>query len=109
MTEQASTDSASTEPWRPRLTLLSREDCPLCEEMLLELQLAAAARPGRWELEVLDVDTQQHLRSRYGHKVPALLLGGELVCHGRLDLGELDRELARQQALKGHQTLARGS
>ena len=74
----------------------------MCEQMLLELQIAAAAAQSPWDLEVLDVDAQPHLRSRYGHKVPVLLLEGEMVCHGRLDTGELQRELA----LRARQSLA---
>ena len=33
-------------------------------------------------------------RRRYGLKVPVLLMDGELVCHGRLDPGELRKALA---------------
>ncbi len=32
--------------------------------------------------------------ARYGHKIPVLLLAGELLCHGRLDPEELDKALA---------------
>jgi hypothetical protein len=31
---------------------------------------------------------------RYGHKIPVLLFGGELVCHGRLDVEEVHKALA---------------
>ncbi len=36
-------------------------------------------------VDVIDVDREAASRARYGHKIPVLLLGGELVCHGRLD------------------------
>ena len=36
----------------------------------------------------VDVDAEPATRVRYGHKIPVLLFGGELVCHGRLDHGE---------------------
>jgi hypothetical protein len=45
-------------------------------------------------VEVLDVDADAAARSRYGHKVPVLLLAGELVCHGRLDREELRKSVA---------------
>jgi hypothetical protein len=45
-------------------------------------------------VEVTDVDQVPALRERYGHKVPVLLLGGELVCHGRLDAAEVHKALA---------------
>jgi hypothetical protein len=70
-----------------QFTLFSRDGCSLCEEMQVELQ--AMPQFSRWRLDVLDVDADAALRSRYGHKVPVLLLEGELVCHGRLDREEL--------------------
>ncbi len=70
-----------------QFTLFSRHGCTLCEEMQVELQSMREA--AQWQLEVLDVDADAALRSRYGHKVPVLLLEGELVCHGRLDREEL--------------------
>jgi hypothetical protein len=39
------------------------------------------------------VDADPAIRIRYGHKIPVLLLGGELVCHGRLDEEELLKAL----------------
>ena len=68
-------------------TLLSRHGCTLCEEMQVELQ--AIPHAATWQLDVRDVDADVALQSRYGHKVPVLLLEGELVCHGRLDREEL--------------------
>jgi hypothetical protein len=44
-------------------------------------------------IEVCDVDADPAIRIRYGHKIPVLLLGGELVCHGRLDEEELLKAL----------------
>jgi hypothetical protein len=76
----------------PRFTLYTRADCSLCEEMLLELAACRAAQGVA--VELIDVDADPAARSRYGHKVPVLLLGGELVCHGRLDPEELHKALA---------------
>ena len=44
-------------------------------------------------IEVRDVDAAPAPRVRYGHKVPVLLMGGELVCQGRLDKEELFKAL----------------
>jgi hypothetical protein len=34
---------------------------------------------------------------RYGHKIPVLLFAGELVCHGHLDVEEVDKALAHHR------------
>jgi Glutaredoxin-like domain (DUF836) len=76
-------------PW---FTLYSRDGCGLCEEMLSELaELPEVTQLG---IAVVDVDADAAARARYGHKIPVLLLSGELVCHGRLDLEELHKALA---------------
>jgi hypothetical protein len=46
-------------------------------------------------LEITDVDQDPHLKARYGHKIPVLLLNGDLVCHGRLDLDDVHKALAQ--------------
>jgi hypothetical protein len=71
--------------------LYSRPGCCLCEEMLAELHQQPAMRDH--PIEVRDVDADPASRARYGHKIPVLLLGGELVCHGRLDKEELLKAL----------------
>ncbi len=72
--------------------LYSRPGCCLCEEMLAELGEVPAAHG--YPIEVRDVDADPASRARYGHKVPVLLLAGELVCHGRLDREELLKALS---------------
>jgi hypothetical protein len=75
-----------------RFLLYSRPGCGLCEEMLMELAaLPAAVQAG---VDVLDVDSDPAAKVRYGHKIPVLLLAGELVCHGRLDPEEVHKALA---------------
>jgi hypothetical protein len=75
--------------------LYSRSGCGLCDEMLSEL--AAMPEVTAIGVEVADVDANAAAQGRYGHKVPVLLLGGELVCHGRLDLEELHKALAHHR------------
>jgi hypothetical protein len=72
--------------------LYSRPGCGLCEELLAELAALPAAR--RYPIEVIDVDSDAAARARFGHKIPVLLFGGELVCHGRLDVEEVHKALA---------------
>jgi hypothetical protein len=75
-----------------RFLLYSRPGCGLCEEMLSELRLMPAARG--IPIDVIDVDLEPAARARFGHKIPVLLLAGELVCHGRLDPEEVDKALS---------------
>jgi hypothetical protein len=72
--------------------LYSRPGCGLCEEMLSDLAALPAAQG--IPVEVLDVDREPAAKQRYGHKIPVLLLAGELVCHGRLDPDEVHKALA---------------
>jgi hypothetical protein len=75
-----------------RFSLYSRPGCTLCEEMLTELAALPAARG--IPIDVIDVDLEPATRARYGHKIPVLLLAGELVCHGRLDPDEVDKTVS---------------
>jgi predicted thioredoxin/glutaredoxin len=78
-----------------RFLLYSRPGCGLCEEMLSELKaVPEAAAAG---VDVIDVDQDLAAKARYGHKIPVLLLDGELVCHGRLDPEELHKALAHRR------------
>ncbi len=78
-----------------RFLLYSRPGCGLCEEMLSELSAMPSARG--MPIEVVDVDLEPAARARYGHKIPVLLLAGELVCHGRLDPEEVDKAIAHHR------------
>lgn len=74
------------------LTLLSREECGLCETMQAGIERLRATR---WlpPLQVVDVDSDPELVRRYGLHVPVLLLDGVEVSRHRLDEAELLRLL----------------
>ena len=76
-----------------RLTLLTRRDCGLCEELLLELTSLRSRLPALPAVRLIDVDADAALQRRWGLKLPVLLLDGALVCLGRLDTPELLRLL----------------
>ncbi|HEY2675602.1 MAG TPA: glutaredoxin family protein [Steroidobacteraceae bacterium] len=78
-----------------RFSLYSRPGCGLCEEMLEEL--AALPDSRGIAVDVIDVDLEPGAKSRYGHKIPVLLLDGELVCHGHLDPEEVHKALAHRR------------
>jgi hypothetical protein len=73
-------------------TLYSRAGCGLCEEM--HSALAALAEASGIAVEIVDIDADPALRSRFGHKIPVLHLDGALVCHGHLNTGEVHKALA---------------
>lgn len=78
----------------PGLTLLTRAECGLCEEMERELH-ALAREASLPPLSIVDVDSDPTLARRFGLKVPVLLLDSTPVCSHRLDTAELLRLLRR--------------
>jgi len=74
------------------LTLLTRPDCGLCEEFLVELRALGEQLPLP-AITLLDVDSDPQLARRYGLDIPVLLLDGVSVCRHRLDRAELIRLL----------------
>ncbi|MGA2563045.1 MAG: glutaredoxin family protein [Steroidobacteraceae bacterium] len=78
----------------PTLTLLTRAECGLCEEMQAALQ-ALGRRAALPPIAIVDVDSDAQLQRRYGLKIPVLLLGATPVCSQRLDASELLRLLGR--------------
>lgn len=77
---------------KPKLLLLTRPGCGLCEE--LEFELIAHFGPDTFELEHADVDSRDDWRRRYGLKIPVLLdAQGELLCSVRLDVEALESSL----------------
>ena len=69
------------------LTLYTRADCPLCEEMAAEVA-ALIAGTGHLLLP-LDVDADPELKARYGWEVPLLFDGDAEICRHQLNLPAL--------------------
>jgi Glutaredoxin-like domain (DUF836) len=84
--------TAAAVPRDSQLTVLSRDGCELCEQMLIELaQLGTTVDLP--PIEVRDVDSDALLARRYGLDVPVLLLDGAKVCQHHLEPRELVRML----------------
>ncbi|MEA3180736.1 MAG: hypothetical protein QOI59_4259 [Gammaproteobacteria bacterium] len=79
-------------PVESRLTVVHRQDCDLCDEMVAELE-ALGRKIQLPPVGVVDVDGDPELVRRYGLNVPVLLLDGTVVCKHRLDADELRRLL----------------
>lgn len=69
------------------MTLLTRDDCHLCDDAREVVRGAAAVTGAGWSEQ--DVDTDPELRAEYGDRVPVVLIDG--VEHGwfRIDAARL--------------------
>jgi glutaredoxin len=74
-----------------RLTLYSRGDCCLCEEMKETIRQVAAKIP--LEMEEIDVDGSVELREDFGAEVPVLFINGRKAFKYRVSAKELARRL----------------
>lgn len=66
-----------------RFTVMSREWCHLCHELVAALEPIATEYG--WEVEVIDVDQHPELEARWDELVPVLLHGEHRLCHYHLD------------------------
>ena len=66
-----------------KLTLYSRNQCHLCDEMKAGLHALQARF--RFDLDVVDIDRDDALVRRYGEDVPVLAHGARELCRHRLD------------------------
>lgn len=80
---------------RPKLTVLTRAYCHLCEELIAGLKQVQARYD--FDIEVIDVDRHPQLEERWGDKVPVLLDGDRELCHYFLDIEAVDARLARMK------------
>jgi glutaredoxin len=76
----------------PRLQLLTRVGCHLCEtaaETLERIGAEAGLTP-----QLVDVDADPELQAEYGDWVPVVLLDGREHCYFTVDVVRLRRDLA---------------
>ena len=76
------------------MIVYSREECHLCQDMISALQLMQ--KQSAFEFEVIDIDSDSQLISRYGERIPVLLAfkDGPEICHYHLDQAALDAYLS---------------
>ena len=77
------------------LIVYSRENCHLCQNMILALQNLQTQVS--FDFQVIDIDTSSELVALYGRKIPVLLssLTNQEICHYFLDLAALDDYLSK--------------
>jgi len=80
---------------KPKLTVLSREYCHLCEELLAGLKRFQSRYD--FDIEVVDVDRNPGLEEAWGDKVPVVLDGEIEVCRYHLDPAAVEARLQRSK------------
>ena len=80
---------------KPKLTVLSRLYCHLCDDLIAGLRRFQQRYD--FEIEVVDVDRHPALEEKWGDKVPVLLDGDLEICHYFLDVEAVDARLARMK------------
>lgn len=77
---------------KPRLTLYTKDPCPLCDELKYDLE------PFLGELELTSVDITASGNERwnklYRYEIPVLFLEGHYLCKHRLDKNTLQQRMA---------------
>jgi hypothetical protein len=76
------------------LTLVTRSDCHLCEEMAEVVRAVATGES--FEVDEVDVDGDPALLDRYGDQVPVLLVNGRRAFKYQLTATTLRRRLAAE-------------
>lgn len=64
------------------MIVYSRAYCHLCDDMIAGLRALQAG--ARFELEIIDVDSDPALEARYGELVPVLMGADGEICHYHL-------------------------
>lgn len=73
----------------PKITLITRSNCPLCDEAEAVIDQVAKRFPV--EVARLDVDQDPNLKAKYDLMVPVVLLNGVEVFYGKVSAVRLTR------------------
>lgn len=77
------------------LVLYTRAQCTLCDLMKAEIERAARmGTGGRWDISVVDIDSDPDLVERFGRSIPVLEIEGRAAFKGRLTAEDLERKVA---------------
>jgi hypothetical protein len=75
------------------VTLLSRQDCHLCD---VTMKIARRLQEGLpFTLTKIDIDQDADLSERYGLRIQVVLIDGRVACEGKITEGGLRRALKR--------------
>lgn len=91
---------------RPVFTVLSREWCHLCHDMIAALE--PLAETFGWRIEVVDVDADPALEARWNELVPVLLDGAVELCHWHLDDERVRQHCLSRSVMRSAEQSAKG-
>ncbi len=76
----------------PRLTLITRPGCHLCDVAKQAMDRIAADTGEQWQ--EINVESERELEAEYGDRVPVILLDGKEHGYWRVEEDRLRRDLA---------------
>jgi glutaredoxin len=76
----------------PTVILYARPDCHLCDEVRAQLEVLRAEGVA-FQLEEVNIDSDDKLLARYLERIPVIVLDGQIVSELGLDSGELRARL----------------
>ena len=76
------------------VTVYTRENCHLCEQAVDTIERVAQEEGVTVDVDLVDVDTDEQLREKYGERVPYVLLDGSPAFKYRVDERRLRRKLS---------------
>ena len=79
-----------------RVTIYSRPECHLCEEMKAIVQIVGRDMP--FDLDEIDISRDPSLEMRYGPEIPVLEIDGKKAAKFRVGEEELRRILSARSA-----------
>lgn len=76
-----------------RVTIMSRRECHLCH--VVARVAAQVQKDLAFQLTIVDVDNDEHLRLHYGDRIPVILLDDREILSGKVTGGELRKAIKR--------------
>jgi len=89
------TSNTCTAPDIAVLTLFTRHNCSLCDDMLYTLNEFSDEL--NFSIRLIDIDTDKQLLQLYNDLVPVLKIGSEDICHHFLDRQALLKALEAER------------
>lgn len=79
-----------------QITLYSRKECCLCEEM--KAVISAAAARLQFEYSEIDIDADPQLRAEFNDQAPVLFIDGRKAFKYRVTQQQLEKHLKRRSS-----------